>query len=87
MPTKNQSAVTGPDPSLDEPCRTHRKARPASELGLRAGPSVPEFPLTLGHTRPGPGAANSLHASVMRGRESCCILPLSGFVVAGPGSA
>ena len=55
---KNKSAVTGPSPSLDEPCRTHRKARPASGLGL--WPSVPEFPLTLVHTRPGPRAANSL---------------------------
>ena len=42
MPTKNQSAVTGPGPSLDVPCRTHRKARPASELDLRAvRPRIP----------------------------------------------
>lgn len=45
VPTKNQSAVTGPGPSLDVPCRTHRKARPASELGLMA--VRPRFPLTL----------------------------------------
>jgi len=36
VPTKNKSAVTGRGPSLDEPDRTHRKARPASGLGLRA---------------------------------------------------
>ena len=51
VPTKNKRAVMGPGPSLDEPCRTHRKVRPASGLGLPAGsacePSVPECPLTL----------------------------------------
>ena len=34
VPTKNKRAVTGLGPSLDEPCRTHKKARPASGLGL-----------------------------------------------------
>ena len=53
VPTKNKSAVTGPGPSLDEPCRTHRKARHASELDLLAvRPRIPR--LRLGYTRPGP---------------------------------
>jgi len=56
--TKNQSAVTGLSPSLDEPCRTHRKVWPASELGLLA--VRPRIPAHTGHTRPGPRAANSL---------------------------
>jgi len=58
VPTKNKSAVTGRGPSLDGPCRTHRKARPASGLGLRA--VRPRIPAHAGHTRTGPRIANSL---------------------------
>lgn len=68
----------------DHAARTGKCSLPASSA---CEPSVPEFPLTLGHTRTGPRTANSLRASLMRGRESCYILPLSEFVVAGPGSA
>ena len=42
VPTKIKSAVTSPGPSLDGSRRAHRKARPSSELGLRAvRPRIP----------------------------------------------
>jgi len=34
VPTKNKNALTGPGPSLDEPCLTHKKVWHASGLGL-----------------------------------------------------
>ena len=57
VPTKNKSVITGPGPSLDGPCRTHRKVRHASEIGLQA--VRPRIPAHAGHTRPGPRAAYS----------------------------